>query len=86
MFTYAKLRFKKQFKNYFTVSTAKTVYTVYKKEAEVKRVVCENIAHQHGEAEQMVYFTSWVYQPQISDNITLKVEAMLIETGLRSIN
>lgn len=71
------------FKNYFTVSTVKNIYAAYKDEANVKRVVFENIAHQHGEAEKMVYFTSWVYQPQIPDSLTLKVEAMLIETGLR---
>ncbi|XP_033227853.1 cyclin-dependent kinase 2-interacting protein-like [Belonocnema kinseyi] len=65
------------------VSTVKNIYAAYKDEAKVKRVVFENIAHQHEEAEKMVYFTSWIYQPQIPDNLTLRVEAMLIETGLR---
>lgn len=61
------------------------LYTSYKEEAKTKRIILENIAHVNGDAEKMVYLTSWIYQPQTSDNLKFQIETMLIETGLRKI-
>ncbi|XP_051154110.1 cyclin-dependent kinase 2-interacting protein isoform X2 [Leptopilina boulardi] len=66
-------------------NTVETVYTSYKNEAKTKRIIVENIAHEFGDAAKMVYFASWVYQPQIADNLKFQIEMMLIETGLRKI-
>ena len=62
----------------------KSIYAAYKEEASVKRIILENIAHQHRDIAKMLYFTSWVYQTQIPDSLRIKLlEPMLIETGLR---
>ncbi|OXU26736.1 hypothetical protein TSAR_013201 [Trichomalopsis sarcophagae] len=65
------------------VMTAETIYNAYKKEAAVKRIILENVAHNHRDSWKMLHLAAWVHQTQISDNINTKLESMLIETKLR---
>ncbi|XP_048514465.1 cyclin-dependent kinase 2-interacting protein-like isoform X2 [Athalia rosae] len=59
------------------------IYNVYKDEAEVKRKVLENVAHNYEESWKMLHLTTWVHQVNISENVTTLLESLLVETSLR---
>ncbi|KAM0735267.1 Cyclin-dependent kinase 2-interacting protein [Formica fusca] len=60
---------------------AETIYQMYHKEATLKRNLLENIAHNHTETWKMFYLAAWVHQPLLSENLTLLLNSLLIETG-----
>lgn len=62
---------------------AETVYKMYRKEAELKRNLLENVAHNHTESWNMFYLAAWVHQPLVSENLTILLNSLLIETGLK---
>lgn len=68
---------------FFLVITAETIYEAYKKEAAVKRIVLENVAHNHNDSWKMLHLAAWVHQTQIPDIINTNLESMLLETKLR---
>ncbi|CAG9835385.1 unnamed protein product [Diabrotica balteata] len=53
----------------------------YVEEFKVKEIVLENIAHAKNKDEVMFFAACWTLQPNITDQINLKVEALLVETG-----
>lgn len=44
-------------------------------------MVLENIAHSRNKDELMFFAASWTLQPYITRNITLNLQALLVETG-----
>ncbi|XP_014205529.1 cyclin-dependent kinase 2-interacting protein [Copidosoma floridanum] len=65
------------------VATAHMIYESYKKEAEVKQIILENVAHDHRDAMKMLNLAAWVHQTQLPDNLNINLESMLVETKLR---
>jgi hypothetical protein len=49
----------------------------------VKRIILENVAHDHRDSWKMLHLATWVHQTQISDNVKTNLESMLVETKLR---
>lgn len=62
---------------------AETIYKMYQKEAELKRNLLENVAHNHTESWKMFYLAAWAHQPLVSENLTILLNSLLIETGLK---
>lgn len=54
---------------------------MYHKEATLRRNLLENIAHNYTETWKMFYLAAWVHQPLLSENSTLLLNSLLIETG-----
>ncbi|XP_058808376.1 cyclin-dependent kinase 2-interacting protein-like [Phymastichus coffea] len=67
------------------VSITNEIYNVHKKEATVKRIILENVAHEYTESLKVLHIAAWLYQPFIPDNINIDLETMLIETKLRQL-
>ncbi|XP_011496929.1 PREDICTED: cyclin-dependent kinase 2-interacting protein-like [Ceratosolen solmsi marchali] len=65
------------------VSTSEKIYQVYQKEAIVKRIISEDMAHDYRDSWKILHLAAWVHQTQISDNVKTILESMLIETKLR---
>ncbi|KAK2587889.1 hypothetical protein KPH14_003986 [Odynerus spinipes] len=63
--------------------TVEMIHEAYSNEMHIKREVLENIAHCHKESQKMLHISAWLYQPLLSENITMLLEAMLTETGHR---
>ncbi|KAL3287637.1 hypothetical protein HHI36_002106 [Cryptolaemus montrouzieri] len=63
-----------------------TVYKAYDKELKNKQLVLENVAHSKSKSEAMFFAALWSYQINITSEITLKLEALLTETGHRKIS
>lgn len=59
------------------------IFTAYQKEAKVKRIVLENVAHSSNNSLKMLYLTAWVYQTQITDQTSIELESILLETKLK---
>lgn len=62
---------------------AEQIYEAYRDEAEVKRKVLENVAHNYEESWKMLHLASWVYQTNISEDVARVMESLLVETGHR---
>lgn len=69
--------------NNVSVATSETIHDAYKKEAHVKRIILENVAHDHKDSWKMLHLAAWVHQTQIPDNLPTNLESMLVETKLR---
>lgn len=52
-------------------------------EAKLKREILENIAHNHTDSWKMFHLAAWQYQPLLSEDLTILLESLLIETGHR---
>ncbi|KAI4497182.1 hypothetical protein M0802_007666 [Mischocyttarus mexicanus] len=63
--------------------TVEMIHTTYSNEMQMKYEVLENIAHCCKEPQKMLYLSTWLYQPLLSKNVTILIEAMLTETGHR---
>ncbi|XP_015172644.1 PREDICTED: cyclin-dependent kinase 2-interacting protein-like [Polistes dominula] len=63
--------------------TVEMIHTNYSNEMRMKYEVLENIAHCRTESQKMLYLSTWIYQPLLSKNVTILLEAMLTETGHR---
>ncbi|KAF2880899.1 hypothetical protein ILUMI_25275 [Ignelater luminosus] len=57
----------------------------YQSELKIKEHVLENIAHTKDDSELMFYAVSWTHQKNITNDINLKLETLLTETGHRKI-
>lgn len=67
----------------YSGDVAEQIYEAYRDEAQVKRKILENVAHNHEESWKMLHVATWVYQTNISENITTLLESLLVETGHR---
>ncbi|XP_017776769.1 PREDICTED: cyclin-dependent kinase 2-interacting protein-like [Nicrophorus vespilloides] len=63
----------------------KSISDAYKTEFVAKQYILENIAHSKSKQEIMFFASSWNYQRNITNNIHLKLETILTETGHRKI-
>lgn len=59
------------------------IYKAYSAEAQIKRKVLEDVAHFYSKSWKMLCLATWVHQPYIPEDITIELEAMLMETGHR---
>ncbi|CAG9766197.1 unnamed protein product [Ceutorhynchus assimilis] len=57
----------------------------YGKEIQAKRTILENIAHSKTKNEAMFLAAYWTHQLNVTDNITFKLESLLVESGHRLI-
>ncbi|XP_032672287.1 cyclin-dependent kinase 2-interacting protein [Odontomachus brunneus] len=64
-------------------NVAETIYEAYHKEAKLKRKILENVAHNHTASWKMLHLAAWQYQPLLSENVTILLESLLLETGHR---
>ncbi|KZC05182.1 PREDICTED: cyclin-dependent kinase 2-interacting protein-like [Dufourea novaeangliae] len=62
---------------------AELIYNVYLQEAEVKRTIFEDVAHEYTESWKMLCLATWVHQPLLLESLTTYLESLLIETGHR---
>ncbi|XP_014478344.1 PREDICTED: cyclin-dependent kinase 2-interacting protein [Dinoponera quadriceps] len=62
---------------------AEIIYETYREEAKLKRKILENVAHNHTVSWKMLHLAAWQYQPLLSENLTILLESLLIETGHR---
>jgi len=60
-----------------------TIYKAYYMEAKLKRNLLENVAHNYTESWKMLHLAAWVYEPSLTENLTILLESLLIETGHR---
>ncbi|XP_011310949.1 cyclin-dependent kinase 2-interacting protein [Fopius arisanus] len=65
------------------VEIAQLIYEVYKKEADLKRKILENVAHDYQDSWKMLHLAAWVHQPMIPHDLNVSLESLLIETGHR---
>lgn len=68
-----------------SVSTVQEIYDAYKNEVAVKRIILENVAHDHREPFKALHMAAWLYQPFIPDSIEIDLEALVVESKLRQI-
>ncbi|XP_060536489.1 cyclin-dependent kinase 2-interacting protein-like [Cylas formicarius] len=61
------------------------ISTAYKKEFTMKEFILENIAHEKNKDNAMFLAACWTHQVNINDDITFKLEALLVETNHRPI-
>ncbi|XP_026670418.1 cyclin-dependent kinase 2-interacting protein-like isoform X2 [Ceratina calcarata] len=62
---------------------AESIYNAYSREVKVKCKILEDAAHYCSESWKMLFLASWVHQPLLSEDLTVLLESMLIETGHR---
>ncbi|XP_044740206.1 cyclin-dependent kinase 2-interacting protein-like [Chrysoperla carnea] len=67
------------------VLTAEKIANVYAEELDLKRTICENIAHSKDEEEATFHAVTWAVQPFIENDVNIALESLLTETGHRSI-
>ncbi|XP_044264020.1 cyclin-dependent kinase 2-interacting protein-like [Tribolium madens] len=60
-----------------------SISKAYEDEFKVKEFVLENIAHSKNKDEALFLAALWTYQYKISDQINMKLEVLLLETGHR---
>ncbi|XP_018050783.1 PREDICTED: cyclin-dependent kinase 2-interacting protein-like [Atta colombica] len=60
---------------------AETIYEAYYMEVKLKRKLLENVAHNYTESWKMLHLAAWVYEPFITENLTILLDSLLIETG-----
>ncbi|XP_056645714.1 cyclin-dependent kinase 2-interacting protein-like [Diorhabda sublineata] len=65
------------------VTLIETVVASYSEESKVKNMVLEHTAHVRNADEAMFFAASWTLQPYITNDINLKMETLLVETGHR---
>ncbi|XP_020294927.1 cyclin-dependent kinase 2-interacting protein-like [Pseudomyrmex gracilis] len=63
--------------------TAEILWTAFRKEAELKRNILANVAHNHTDSWILFNLTAWGHQPFVSGYLNVLVESLLIETGHR---
>lgn len=62
---------------------AETIYKAYHMEAKLKRKLLENVAHNYTESWKMLHLATWVYNPLLTEDLTILLDSLLIETGHR---
>ncbi|KAL0129780.1 hypothetical protein PUN28_001796 [Cardiocondyla obscurior] len=62
---------------------AETIHKAYHMETKLKRKLFENVAHNYTESWKMLHLAAWVYQPLITEDLTILLESLLTETGHR---
>ncbi|XP_011866252.1 PREDICTED: cyclin-dependent kinase 2-interacting protein-like [Vollenhovia emeryi] len=62
---------------------AETIHKAYHMEAKLKRKLVENVAHNHTESSKMLHIAAWVYEPSLTEDLTILLESFLNEVGLR---
>ncbi|XP_011639546.1 cyclin-dependent kinase 2-interacting protein-like [Pogonomyrmex barbatus] len=60
---------------------AETIHKAYEMEAKLKRNLLENVAHNYTESWKMLHLATWVYEPFITENLTILLNSLFIETG-----
>ncbi|XP_011167577.1 cyclin-dependent kinase 2-interacting protein isoform X2 [Solenopsis invicta] len=62
---------------------AETIYKAYYMEAKSKRKLLENVAHNYTEPWKMLHLAAWVCEPLLTEDLTILLDSLLIETGYR---
>ncbi|XP_015118721.1 cyclin-dependent kinase 2-interacting protein [Diachasma alloeum] len=65
------------------VEIAQLIYDAYKDEADLKRKILENVAHDSRDSWKMLHLAAWVHQPMIPHDLNVSLESLLTETGHR---
>lgn len=62
---------------------AETIYKAYHMEVKLKRKLLANVAHNYTESWKMLHLAAWVYEPFLTENLTILLNSLLIETSHR---
>ncbi|XP_012223814.1 cyclin-dependent kinase 2-interacting protein [Linepithema humile] len=62
---------------------AESIHEVYCKEAKLKRIILENVAHKTSESWKVLFLTAWVHQPFLHDHVKLLLDVMLLEINYK---
>ncbi|XP_063993941.1 cyclin-dependent kinase 2-interacting protein-like [Diachasmimorpha longicaudata] len=65
------------------VEVTQSIYDVYKEEANLKRKILENVAHDSRDSWKMLHLAAWVHQPMVPHDLNVSLESLLVETGHR---
>ncbi|XP_041352395.1 cyclin-dependent kinase 2-interacting protein-like [Gigantopelta aegis] len=63
------------------VANSNQLVAMYTKELDLKKQLCENVAHADDRTTTMFYTSAWLHQPYIDENATAILDMMLLESG-----
>jgi len=63
------------------VQAAEELLSMYKKEFELKKTICENICHSENKTEILFMLAAWKHEPYLEDAVAVHTQAMIRETG-----